>query len=737
MWIRATSSAKKIGKVDQMTGSVLFHIFLQAPILLLFVSCTHSNKPPAARKDPVTNSYHGITVTDDYRWLEDWNNPQVQRWSENQNVFARKYLDAIPQAARIRRQVTGLMKQEPEHFYSLSSSGGRLFALKKKPPANQPALVMMASPDELSSEKVILDPNQLDSKGTITIDWFKVSPDGKLAAVSLSSSGSERGDLHLYETATGREMSEVIPHVQSGTAGGSLAWTPDSSGFYYTRYPRQGERPASDLDFYQELWFHKLGTAVKDDHYELGKEFERIAEIEVELEKTTGLLLAQVQLGDSGRFAFYIRTPEGKWNPMARYEDEIVEAVFRPGGGIFMISRKDAPRGKVLRLSDAKQPLNRAKVIIPEGKDHIVTSFYHATAMLATPDRLYLIYQRGGPSEIRAFDHNGKPAKSPKIPPVSDIDASLVAWDGDDVLFLLESYTEPADWYRFEPVTGALRKTAFIPKYPVNFADSEVVRKFVTSKDGTQIPLNILRRKGIRLDGKNPVILSGYGGYAVSEAPGYNQLRRIWLDQGGIYAYANLRGGAEFGETWHRDGMLARKQNVFDDFAACMNYLVKSDYTSPERLVIVGGSNGGLLMGAMIAQHPESARTVISFVGIYDMLRNELTPNGSFNIPEYGTVNNLDQFRALYSYSPYHRIQDGIYYPAVLFLTGANDPRVDPMHSRKMTARLQAATASGLPILLRTSANTGHGIGSSLAEKIEEQVDVFAFLFDRLKIENR
>jgi prolyl oligopeptidase len=268
-------------------------------------------------------------------------------------------------------------------------------ALKKKPPANQPLLVAMPSPDEPQAEQVILDPNQLDSKGSTAIEWYEGSPDGKWMAVSLSVGGSERGDLHLYETATGRETGDVIPRVQNGTAGGSLAWTPDGSSFYYTRYPRLGERPKADLEFYQELWFHQIGTTAKDDRYEMGKGFDRTSEIEVEVEPKSGLVLAQVQQGDSGRFAFYVRNQEGKWIPIANDQAEIVEAVFRPGGGLFLVSRKSAPRGKVLLLPDEKTPLSRAKVIIPEGKENIVTQFYHATSMLATPPRHNKIARMG------------------------------------------------------------------------------------------------------------------------------------------------------------------------------------------------------------------------------------------------------------------------------------------------------------------------------------------------------
>jgi prolyl oligopeptidase len=303
------------------------------------------------------------------------------------------------------------------------------------------------------------------------------------------------------------------------------------------------------------------------------------------------------------------------------------------------------------------------------------------------------------------------------------------------VLFYLATYREPPGWYRFDAATAKLSGTALCQTYSYNFKDAEVVRAFAVSKDGTRVPLNIIRRKDAKLDGTTATLLYAYGGFNVAEQPHFLGSRgRIWLEQGGIYVIANLRGGSEYGEEWHESGKLTRKQNVFDDFAASAQYLIENKYTSPAHLAILGGSNGGLLMGAALTQYPDQFRAVVSFVGIYDMLRVELDPNGVFNTTEYGTVKDPAQFRALYAYSPYHHVKDGAAYPAVLFMTGENDHRVNPMESRKMAARLQAANRSGHPILLRTSATSGHGFGTSLDEKIEEQADVFSFLFDQLGI---
>jgi len=299
----------------------------------------------------------------------------------------------------------------------------------------------------------------------------------------------------------------------------------------------------------------------------------------------------------------------------------------------------------------------------------------------------------------------------------------------------LSTYLEPSAWYRVDAASGKATRTALFETTPVNYDDAEVVRAFTTSKDGTRVPLNIIRLKGTKLDGSHPALLYGYGGYGISSKPFFQgYFARLWLDQGGIYVDTNIRGGAEYGEEWHKAGNLTRKQNVFDDFLACAQYLIDQKYTSPNHLAILGGSNGGLLMGAAFTQRPDLFRSVVSFVGIYDMLRVELDPNGEFNTTEFGTVKNPDQFKALHAYSPYHHVKDGAAYPAILMLTGENDHRVNPMQSRKMIARLQAATGSDHPILLRTTSSAGHGIGTALDEQIEQDADVFSFLFDQLGI---
>jgi len=699
-------------------------------LLIVLSGCT-SFGPPHTAQIPVVNTYHGVQVSDPYQWLEDWDDQQVQSWSSQQNTYARSVLDKLPYAKELRERITEIMTAESVSYYSLCRRKGTLFAMKRQPPREQPLLIAMPSAQQPELERVIVDPTKIDPSGATSIDWYVPSPDGSLIAVSLSVGGSESGDVHIYETASGKEIGEVIPRVNGGTTGGDVAWTPDGSGFCYTRCPREGERPPEDMDFYQQVWFHKIGTPSDHDHYEIGKDFPRIAEISLETDINSGRVLATVQYGDSGRFAYYVRMPQGQWKQIIDYDDQIVQATFGANDTLFIISRANAPRGKILRLSLADGSLENAQVIVPQDKDTIVSDFYSHPPIVATESRLYVTYQLGGPSEIRVFDHKGQRQPGPNILPISSV-GQIVALQNDDILYYYCSYLEPGAWHLFCPDKGTTTKTALVTQSPVDFSDCQVVREYATSKDDTSVPVNIIARKGVKLDGSNPVLLTGYGGFGISEKPEFNALRRVWIDQRGVCAQANLRGGGEFGEQWHKDGMLTKKQNVFDDFAAAMRYLVDAGYTTPDKLAIMGGSNGGLLMGAMITQHPELCRAVVSFVGIYDMLRVELTPNGQFNIPEFGTVKEPELFRALYAYSPYHNVKEGTPYPSVLFLTGANDPRVDPMHSRKMTARLQAATSSGQPILLRTSSDTGHGLSTPLSEQIEQNIHWHAFLLHEL-----
>jgi prolyl oligopeptidase len=678
-----------------------------------------------APKKPVTDVYQGVSVTDDYRWLENYSDPAVRAWSDAQNQYARKYLDALPIRASLYDELKRLYSQPSPRYSALQTRPGALFALKNQPPQEQPLLVLLKSADDLDSERIVLDPNKLDPTGGTEIDFFVPSLDAKYVAVSLSKGGSESGDLHVFEVATGMEVGAPIPRVNGGTAGGSVAWNADGSGFYYTRYPRAGERPPEDLTFYQQVYFHRLLTDTRQDTYSLGKEFPRIAEIQLRSSDDGRYVLAVMENGDGGEYAYYLLGSDGQWHQIGRLSDEIADAQFGAEGNLYLLSHLNAPRGKILKIPLAQPRVSEAQTVVAESRVAI-ESFLPIGNMLYTADQV------GGPSQLRTFDITGKLQGVVPILPVSSVDQLVRSNDGA-LLFRNTSFLEPPAWYRYDPATKMVTRTALHETAAADFGDAEVVREFAVSKDGTRVPLNIIRRKGAKLDGKNPVLLTGYGGYNVSITPDFSLKRKTLLEHGFVLAIANLRGGGEYGEAWHKGGNLTKKQNVFDDFAACARYLIDHKYTNPSKLAIEGGSNGGLLMGATLTQHPDLFAAVVSHVGIYDMLRVELQPNGAFNVTEYGTVKEPDQFRALYAYSPYHHVVDGTNYPAVLFLTGDNDPRVDPLNSRKMTARLQASGAKR-PVLLRTSSNSGHGVGTALSEYLAEQADVQAFLFDQLGV---
>lgn len=673
--------------------------------------------PPTTVKKPVIEEYHGTKITDHYRWLENWRDPAVQQWSDAQNRYARQYLDAIPMRRVLYGELERLYNQRSRRYKDLMFRGGHLFGIVEIPQKEQPVLAELSL--ENAAARIIVDPTRIDPSGHTAIDFYVPSVDAGRVAVSMSQGGSESGDLHVYDAASGNALSDVIPRVNGGTAGGSVAWNQDGSGFYYTRYPRQGERPLADLDFYQQVWFHKLGVDASRDEYSLGKDFPRIAEIALETSSDGRYVLASMALGDGGQFAHYLLGPEKRWTQVATLADSISAVAFG-NDALYLLSRLNAPRGKVLKVPLGKLQLASAQTVIPEGQAAI-------EQVVPAAQLVYVSEIAGGPTQIQVFDTSGHRQGSVPVEPVSSV-REMLRYKGDELLFQNVSYVQPAAWFRFNPSSKQAQKTALAETAPATFSDAEVVRETAISRDGTQVPLTIIQRKGTKLDGNNPTLLYGYGGYNISLKPLFDLNLRPLLDRGVVYALANLRGGGEFGEAWHQAGMLTKKQNVFDDFAACAQHLIDRRYTSPARLTIEGGSNGGLLMGAALTQHPGLFRAVVSHVGIYDMLRVELSPNGAFNVTEFGTVKEADQFRALYGYSPYHHVKDGVQYPAVLFLTGANDPRVDPMHSRKMIARLQA-TGTSQPVLLRTSSASGHGIGTARSEQIAQRADVLAFLF--------
>ena len=693
---------------------------------LTFLTLTMSlTAAPPTEKKPVTDEYHGVQVVDEFRWLEEGDSAAVKAWTAAQNQYSRAWLDSRADRAQIESQLKALYAQDTPSHTGLVARPGLLFALKFQPPKQQRLLVTLTSVSDLASEKVVLDPNEIEPKGQVAMDWFVPSPDGKLIAVCLSEHGSEDGTLHIYRTDTGEHLPDQIKRVQYPTGGGSAAWTPDSKGIFYTRYPHAGERPEADLNFYQQIYFHQLGAPVRSDEYSAGKDFPRIAEIELHTSDDGRWLLASVANGDGGEFSHHLRETKAgaPWRQITRHEDGIKEIDFsHDGAALYLRSVKGSPRGKLLRMPTTGV-LSEAKVIVPES-DTVIEGF------LLTANHLFIADMIGGPSRIRQLDLDGSHESIVPMPVATGLGGLLIM--DERLLFRQTSFVAPAAWMLYDPAKTSVEKTALFNSSPVDFSDIEAVREFAISKDGTKVPLNILRRKGTPLDGSNPALLYAYGGYGHCMRPNFNFEHRLWFDRGGIYVVANIRGGGEYGEEWHLAGNLTKKQNVFDDFAACAEHLIQRGYTRAEKLAVEGGSNGGLLMGAFLTQHPQLARAVVAHVGLYDMLRVELDPNGAFNVTEFGTVKDPAQFRALHAYSPFHQVKSGTAYPAAFFLAGETDGRVNPAHSRRMTAALQSATSSGNPVLARFSSASGHGMGTALSEKIAQKADVLAFLFDQL-----
>ena len=685
-----------------------------------------------AEQRPVTDVYHHVAVTDPYRWLENGADPKVRDWSAAEDRAARKYLDALPLRAPIFKQLFSQISATSSSYAGLHAVGDSVFAYYSQPPKQQPMIALLTNAADPALARVIVDPNVINAKGTTAIDWFEPSPDGKLLAVSMSENGSEDGTLHLFEVASGRRIEPPIPRVQYPTGGGSLAWRADSKGFWYTRYPG-GERPAAERHFFQQIYFHRLSDDPAKDSYVLGKDFPKVAEIKLEARFNPHLVIASVANGDGGEFAHYVIDTDGTARQITRFEDKVVAVAAGADGALYLVSRQGAPRGKLLKLAPGVTDLSRAVTLVPESDAVMLASGeLGGEPVVVTSNALYLRELIGGPSRVAVYDHAGKPLGNLPLPDVSAVNEVEPLSDGT-LLYSVATYLRPPYFRRYEPKSAQASDTHLTQSSPVKFLDTEVIREYVKSKDGTAIPINIVRRKGTQLNGANPVLLYGYGGFGISETPEFvGATVRLWLDGGGVYVDANLRGGGEYGEDWHQQGALTHKQNVFDDFLAVAERLIAEKYTDRAHLAILGGSNGGLLMGAAMTQRPDLFRAVVSLVGIYDMLRVELDPNGSFNATEYGSVKNPEQFKALYAYSPYHHAKAGTAYPAIFMATGATDGRVNPAHSRKMIARLQAANTSGRPILLSINAHAGHGIGSALLIRVNQHADIYAFLFDQL-----
>jgi prolyl oligopeptidase len=688
--------------------------------------------PPATPSGTATDTYFGITEKDPYRWLENGADPKVHEWSVAQDARTRAYLDALPVRAKIHDRLMALLSKTSPSYVGLYPAGGKIFATYVQPPKQQPMIAVLGPDADPAKARVVVDPNALNPAGTTAIDWFVPSRDGTKLAVSLSDNGSEDGTLHIFDVATGQDSALRIPGVQYPTAGGSLAWRKDGTGFWYTRYPG-ADAPAERQHFYQQVFYHKLGEDPAADTYVAGKDFPKVAEIALSNRQSPGPVLMSVANGDGGEFAHYVIADNGTVAQVTHFADHAIAGQIGPDGTLYLVSHDGAPRGKLLALPPGDFALEHARTLIPQTDGVIEGGGEFGGAPITITNRaLYVREIVGGPSRVAAYTHDGEKLPDLPLPGLAAVD-EVVPLSGGQLLYSVATYLRPPYFERFDEASAKASESQLAETSPVHFDDAAVTRVFATSKDGTKVPLNIIALKTATQNSANPTLLYGYGGYNISEVPYFLGARgRIWLDGKGVLALANLRGGGEYGEAWHEQGALTHKQNVFDDFYACAQYLVAQRWTSTKKLAALGGSNGGLLMGAMMTQHPNEFRAIVSQVGIYDMLRVELDPNGAFNTTEFGSVKDQAQFRALAGYSPYHHVTRGTKYPAIFMATGEHDGRVNPMHSRKMIAALQAADTSGLPVLLSINSHAGHGIGSALSIRVDQMADFQAFLFGQL-----
>jgi len=685
--------------------------------------------PPKAKVDNVVDTIHGRKIADPYRWLEDANSPDTQRYVREELAYTRSILDPLPGRTQIHARLKQLMS-----IGTLSApqiGGPYYFYTRRDGAQNQPVLLVREGLH--GKDRSLVDVNKLAADGTIALDWWYPSDDGKYVAYGISTNGSEESVLHVTESATGK----MLPDKIERTRFASLAWKKDNSGFYYTRHPQKGDVPAGEEVYHVKVFYHSLGTDPTKDPLIFG-------------ERRNPQDIPQVALPDDDDRWLLINVAEG-WAKSEMYLQDLKAATppveltsgkdFLYGGEIFqgklyITTNEDAPRFHVFVVDPEHPQQENWKEIIPEG-DAVLKN------IAVFGGRLFAQYEKNASSQLRIFELNGRPVQAISLPAIGTIGGLTASgiggrWDRKEAFFDFSSFTVPPSVYQVDMSSGTSVLWDKVDAPGIDPSAYEVKQLWYKSKDGTRVPMFVCHKRGLVLDGKNPTLLTGYGGFNVSLTPDFRGSRFIWLEHGGVFAVANLRGGSEFGEEWHRAGMLEKKQNVFDDFIAGAEYLIAQKYTDQDHLAITGGSNGGLLMGAVLTQRADLFKAVVCQVPLLDMLRYQNFQIAKLWIPEYGSADDAKQFEWLYAYSPYHHVKPGTEYPAILFMTADTDTRVDPMHAKKMTALLQAEAANGRsrerPILLRIEAKAGHGAGKPITKQVEESTDIFSFLFWQLGV---
>jgi prolyl oligopeptidase len=687
-------------------------------------SSSTPSAPPKAAEKPVIDMFHGTKVLDNYRWLEDGKTPETQKWVEQEMAYTHGILDRLPGRDVIHKRLTELLSIGSVTPPMIASR--HYFYSKREGMQNQPILYVR---DRLNGpDRVLVDANKLAADGTIALDWYQPSENGKYVAYGTSPSGSEMSTLHIIETKTGT----VLPDSIERTRAASIAWKLDNSGFYYTRYPKKGDVPDGQEMYHRHVFYHVLSNDPEDDDqliFGQGRDAEDWPS--VSLSNDGRWLLITVSEGWTKSELFLLDVKAG--TPPTRITNG---KNFLYGGEVykdkvFITTNEDAPHYRVFIADAGNFDREAWKELIPQ-----TDSVLQGTAVFG--GKLFAQYEQNATSQLKLFDLDGKKLNDLTLPAIGTVFGSGGRWDRDELFYGFQSFTFAPSIYRYDLKDGSTSLWTKVDAPSIDPAAYEVNQEWFNSKDGTRVPMFVVHKKGVEKNAHTPTLLTAYGGFNVSLTPTFSRTAYLWMEHGGIYAVANLRGGAEFGEDWHRAGMLEKKQNVFDDMIAAAEHLIAEKYTDKNHLAIQGGSNGGLLMGAMMTQRPDLFRAVVCQVPLLDMVHYQDFQIAKLWIPEYGTSENADQFRWLYAYSPYHHVKAGAEYPAILFMTADTDTRVDPMHAKKMAALMQAEAKNGTshtrPILLRIESKAGHGAGKPVTKQIEEFTDVYSFLFWQLGV---
>jgi len=665
---------------------------------------------PASRRDNVQDVLHGVTINDPYRWLEDQNSPETRAWITEQNNYTHSLLDSLPGRSALENRLAALKKIEGIH--SPFERNGRFVYRRRK--ADQEQYVICMRDGEKGKEQVLIDPNPMSAEHTTNVDIFDVSKDGKLLAYMLRAGGKDETEVRFLDLDTRKELPDFLPLALYF----DVSFLPDRSGFYYSMILDEGPR----------VRFHKLGTPVGSDVDVFGKGYTKESIITGDPSEDGRHLIILVCNGsacDKAEIWLQDLAAKGPIEPLVKD----IDARFFPFAGgdhLFLQTNWQSPRGRVLAVDFAHPEREHWREVVPESDTAI-------DSVALSGGKIIVAYVKNATSQVKVFEPSGRLAGNLEFPALGSVTDVQSKWENADAFIGFTSFTIPRTIYKFDMGTRQ-RSTWYEPSVPLDSSKFEIKQVWVTSKDGTRVPMFLIHGKGLKTDGARPALLTGYGGFAINITPDFWPEAIVWAEHGGVAAQVNLRGGGEFGEAWHKAGMLGNKQNVFDDFIAASEWLVQNKYTNPAKLGIFGGSNGGLLVGAALTQRPDLYRAVVCWHPLLDMLRYDQFMMGKFWVSEYGTASDPEQFKWLYAYSPYQHVKPGTKYPAVLFMTGDGDTRVAPLHARKMTALLQSATGSDRPILLRYELAAGHAGGRSVTQDIGDSVDYLSFLFWQLNV---